>query len=510
MPHPRLATYLKYHLLYKDYEMDFTQATISEIVSAIKSKVVSAKEVTDHFFKRIEKFNGQLNSFTTINELALKEAEEIDHRLARGDDPGLLAGVPFGIKEMFCTKGLRTTASSKILENFIPPYDATAVARLKKAGVVILGKLNQDEFAMGSSNENSYFGPVRNPWNLDCVPGGSSGGSAAAQAARLVVGTLGTDTGGSIRQPASFCGVVGVKPTYGRISRYGIIAYASSLDQAGPIVSTVKDAALTMQVISGFDPHDGTTSQKVVPAWSQDITTNIKGMKIGLIKEYLSDELHPDVQKNVDNAIDALKKMGAEIIEVSVPLTEYAVPVYYLVAASEASSNLARYDGVKYGFRADFKNLSSVDLESFYSETRGQGFGKEVKRRIMLGTYCLSSGYFDAFYTKASQVRRMITDQYIAAFGQCDVILSPVTATPAFKLGERISDPLTMYLNDVFTTSTNLAGLPGMSVPFGISQEGLPLGIQLTASHFEEQKMLNVAAALESVSPVQGKKPHVF
>ena len=490
--------------------MDLTHAPISEIVDAIKTRAVSAKEVTTHFQQRIQKYDGQLNSFTTLNSSAIKEAEEIDRRLARGEDPGPLAGVPFGIKEMFCTKGLKTTAGSKILENFTPPYDSTAVARLKNAGVVILGKLNQDEFAMGSSNENSFFGPVRNPWNLDCVPGGSSGGSAAAQAARLVAGTLGTDTGGSIRQPASFCGIVGVKPTYGRISRYGIIAYASSLDQAGPMVSTVKDAALTMEVISGFDPQDATTSQKSVPAWSQNLYSNVKGMKIGLIKEYLSDEIHPDVQKAVENSVAELKKMGAEIVEVSVPLTEYAVPVYYLVAASEASSNLARYDGVKYGFRADFKNLSSVDLESFYSETRGQGFGKEVKRRIMLGTYCLSSGYYDAFYSKASQVRRLITDQYIKAFSECDVILSPVTATPAFKIGERISDPLTMYLNDIFTTSTNLAGLPGMSVPFSLSQEGLPIGIQLTAGHFEEQKMLNVASALELVSSAQGKKPHVI
>lgn len=490
--------------------MDLTHATISEIVAAIKAKTVSAKEVTTHFQQRIEKYDGQLNSFTTLNSSAIKEAEEIDQRLARGEDPGPLAGVPFGIKEMFCTKGLKTTAGSKILENFVPPYDSTAVARLKNAGVIILGKLNQDEFAMGSSNENSFFGPVRNPWNLDCVPGGSSGGSAAAQAARLVAGTLGTDTGGSIRQPASFCGIVGVKPTYGRISRYGIIAYASSLDQAGPMVSTVKDAALTMEVISGFDPHDSTTSQKSVPAWSQNLNANVKGMKIGLIKEYLSDDLHPDVQKAVENSVVELKKMGAEVVEVSVPLTEYAVPVYYLVAASEASSNLARYDGVKYGFRADFKNLSSVDLETFYSETRGQGFGKEVKRRIMLGTYCLSSGYYDAFYSKASQVRRLITDQYLKAFQDCDVILSPVTATPAFKIGERISDPLTMYLNDIFTTSTNLAGLPGMSVPFSMSQEGLPIGIQLTAGHFEEQKMLNVASALELVSSAKGKQPHVI
>lgn len=490
--------------------MDLTFATITEIAEAVRTKKVSAKEVTQHFQKRIETLDGKLNSFSLRSESALAEAEAIDSRIFKGEDVGLMAGVPFGIKEMFCTKGLRTTAGSKILENFIPPYDATVVKRLKKQGIVVIGKTNQDEFAMGSSNETSFHGPVKNPWNLSCVPGGSSGGSAAAQAARLVAGTLGTDTGGSIRQPASFCGIVGVKPTYGRVSRYGIIAYASSLDQAGPMVSTVKDAALTMEVISGFDERDSTSSQKAVPAWSRNLKAEVKGMKIGLMKEYMKSGLHPDVQKTVENSIDVLKKMGAEIIEISVPMAELAVPVYYLVAASEASSNLARYDGVKYGFRAEFKNFSAVDLESFYSATRGQGFGQEVKRRIMLGTYCLSSGYYDAYYNKAGQVRRLIMNEYLDAFKQCDVILSPVTAAPAFHIGERISDPLMMYLNDIFTTSTNLAGLPGMSVPFGISQEGLPIGIQLTASHFEEQKMLDVGYALEIASPVKGKNPHVI
>lgn len=490
--------------------MDLTFASIAEIADSIKTKKVSAREITQHFQKRIEALDPALNSFTSLNEKALQEAEALDARIARGEDVGVMAGVPFGIKEMFCTKGLRTTAGSKMLENFVSPYNATVVDRLKKAGVVVMGKLNQDEFAMGSSNETSFYGAVKNPWNLSCVPGGSSGGSAAAQAARLVAGTMGTDTGGSIRQPASFCGIVGVKPTYGRISRYGIIAYASSLDQAGPMVSTVRDAALTLEVISGFDKHDSTTSQKAVPKWSQELTTDVKGMKIGLMKEYMAGSLHPDVQKTVENSVDMLKKMGAEIVEVSVPMTEFAVPVYYLVAASEASSNLARYDGVKYGFRADFKNLSAVELENFYGQTRGQGFGSEVKRRIMLGTYCLSSGYYDAYYNKAGQVRRLLTNQYLEAFKQCDVILSPVTTAPAFKIGERISDPLAMYLNDIYTTSTNLAGLPGMSVPFGMSADGLPIGVQLTAGHFEEQKMLNVAHALESASPVKGKRPHVI
>jgi aspartyl-tRNA(Asn)/glutamyl-tRNA(Gln) amidotransferase subunit A len=490
--------------------MELTHAPITDIADAIKSKKVSAKEVTAHFLKRAEALNPQLNAFTSMNPHALADAEKIDARISKGEDVGPLAGVPFGIKEMLCTKGLVTNAGSKMLKNFTPPYDATVVERLKKAGIVITGKLNQDEFAMGSSNETSYFGPVKNPWNVECVPGGSSGGSAAAQAARLCAGTIGTDTGGSIRQPASFCGIVGVKPTYGRVSRYGIIAYASSLDQAGPMVSTVKDAALTLEVISGHDERDATTTTRKVPAWSKELSSQVKGMKIGLIKEYMQGGLHEDVQATLDESIQTLKKLGAEIVEVTVPMSEFAVPVYYLVAASEASSNLARYDGVKYGHRAEFKNISAVNLDDFYGKTRGEGFGSEVKRRIMLGTYCLSSGYYDAYYNKAGQVRRMIMNQYLESFKKCDVILSAVTTSPAFKIGERVADPLTMYLNDIYTTSTNLAGLPGMSVPFGISKTGLPIGIQLTAAHFEEQKMLNVAYALEGASPVKGKTPHVI
>ncbi len=491
--------------------MDLTFASISEISNAVKTKKISAVEVATHYFSRIEKLNGQLNAFVGINENFLKDAELIDQKILKGDDVGPMAGVPFGIKEMFCTQGIKTTAASKILNNFIPPYDATVVERLKKAGIVIMGKLNQDEFAMGSSNETSCFGSVKNPWNLDCVPGGSSGGSAAAQAARLVAGTLGTDTGGSIRQPASFCGIVGVKPTYGRVSRYGVIAYASSLDQAGPMVSSVQDAALTLEIISGFDRHDSTTSQKAVPSWIKNLSSDVKGMKIGVIKEFnIAGGIDSDVQKTVDNALDSLKSFGAEIVEVSLPLVEYSVPVYYLIAASEASSNLARYDGVKYGYRAEFANLSGVPLEEFYGKTRGEGFGKEVKRRIMLGTYCLSSGYYDAYYSKAGKVRRLITEQYLQAFEKCDVLLSPVTTAPAFNIGERISDPLSMYLNDIFTTSTNLAGLPGMSVPFGQSTKNLPIGIQLTSSHFNEQAILNIAFALESMSPVKGVRPHVI
>lgn len=490
--------------------MDLLKASFSDIAEAVQNKAISAKEVSSFFLNRAQSLNPQINAITSFNDQALVEAEKIDQKISKKESVGPLAGVPFGIKEMFCTKGLKTTAASKMLQNFVPPYDATAVERLKNAGAIVLGKLNQDEFAMGSSNENSLHGVVRNPWDITCVPGGSSGGSAAAQASRLMAGTLGTDTGGSIRQPAHFCGVVGVKPTYGRVSRYGIIAYASSLDQAGPIVSSVKDAALSLEVISGFDKNDGTTSHKSVPAWSKNLNENVKGLKVGLLKQCMGGALSADVQKAVDNSLDILKKSGAEIVEVSVPLIEYAVPVYYLIAASEASSNLARYDGVKYGYRAEFKNLSAIPLEDFYGETRGLGFGAEVKRRIMLGTYCLSSGYYDAYYTKAGQVRRLMVQQYQEAFKSCDVILSPVTTSPAFKIGERISDPLAMYLNDIFTTSTNLAGLPGMSVPFSLSSAGLPIGIQLTANHFDEQRMLNVGLALENASMMKGKNPHVF
>ncbi|MFZ3230054.1 MAG: Asp-tRNA(Asn)/Glu-tRNA(Gln) amidotransferase subunit GatA [Pseudobdellovibrio sp.] len=490
--------------------MDLIKASFKEVSRAVKEKKISATEVTKYFLDRCEKLNPKLNAFITMSQTALADANEIDKKISQGEDVGPLAGVAFGIKDMLCTKGLRTTAGSKILQNFIPPYDSTVVERLKKAGVVVLGKLNQDEFAMGSSNETSFFGNCKNPWNEAYVPGGSSGGSASAQAARLTMGTIGTDTGGSIRQPASFTGIVGVKPTYGRVSRYGIVAFASSLDQAGPMVSTVEDAALSLEVICGHDRMDSTTSLKPVPEFSKHLTTNIKGMKIGLLKEYEKGVLHPDVEKTYKAAIESLKKLGAEFVDVSVSLTEFAVPMYYLISASEASSNLARYDGVKYGFRADFKDLSTMSLDDFYSETRAQGFGTEVKRRIMLGTYCLSSGYYDAYYNKACQVRRMLRDQYVEAFKKCDAILSPVTTSPAFKLGERNADPLVMYMNDIFTTSTNLAGLTGLSVPFGLSSEGLPIGIQLTGSHFEEQKILNLAYALESVSDIKGKKPNVF
>jgi aspartyl-tRNA(Asn)/glutamyl-tRNA(Gln) amidotransferase subunit A len=490
--------------------MDLLKANFLEISDAVKKRKVSAVEVAKFFLERIGRLDKDLNSFISRDETAVKQAEILDKKIQQGGDVGRLVGIPFGIKDMICTKGLRTTAASKILENFVPPYDATLVERLKVAGAIILGKLNQDEFAMGSSNETSAFGLCKNPWNVDYVPGGSSGGAAAAQSARLVAGAIGTDTGGSIRQPASFCGVVGVKPTYGRVSRFGVIAYASSLDQAGPITTCVSDAALVLETICGRDPRDSTTSKQEVPLFSKDLSSDLRNLKIGILKEFRTASLDPEVSRAVEKAIDAAKKMGAEIVEVSVPLTKLAVPIYYLIAMSEASSNLARYDGIKYGYRAPNEISTQLNLEELYSRTRGLGFGPEVQRRIIIGTYCLSSGYYEAYYNKACQVRRLLKNQYEEAFKNCDVILGPISTTPAFKIGDRISDTLTMYLNDIFTTSTNLAGLPGMSVPFALSSQRLPIGIQLTAADFREQTMLNVGYALEQASLVKGDRPNVY
>lgn len=489
---------------------NLTKATISELAQALRGRKVSALEITRHFRRRIETLDEKINSFVTLNPKAEDEAEAVDRAFALGRDPGPLAGIPIAIKDLLCTEGLRTTACSRILENFVPPYSATVVEKLRRAGAVVLGKTSLDEFAMGSSNENSFFGPVKNPWNVEYVPGGSSGGSAAALAARLAPGAIGTDTGGSIRQPASFCGVYGIKPTYGRVSRYGIIAFASSLDQAGPMANSTADCALLLEAISGHCRYDSTSSHVAVPQWSREMRDDLKGYRIGLPKEYFTETLDPDVTRVTNLAIEAVKKRGAEIIEVSLPLVKYAVPIYYLIATSEASSNLARYDGVRYGYRADFSKAPARDLEEFYSLNRGEAFGPEVKRRIMLGTYALSSGYYDAYYQKASQVRRLLRDQFLLAFESCDVLLSPVTTSPAFKIGTRISDPLEMYLNDIFTTSTNLAGLPGMSVPAGFSQNGLPIGVQLTAKHFDEKRIFDVSLALEKTLAKEERSPHVI
>lgn len=477
--------------------MDLIYKNLSDLVDMVSTGEVSSEEVTKSFLSQSEKHNTDINAFISMNPNAIEEARAIDKKRASGEKLGKLAGIPIGVKDLLCTKGLKTTAASKILCNFIPPYDSTVVQRLRQQGAVILGKTNLDEFAMGSSNETSFYGPVKNPWNRAYVPGGSSGGSAAAVCARMAPATIGTDTGGSIRQPANFCGIVGIKPTYGRVSRYGIVAFASSLDQAGPMANNVRDAVIVAESISGHDKFDQTSSAQPVPEWSRSLKADLSGMTVGLPKEYFTDAIQDDVRQVIDNAIEVIKGAGAQIKEVHLPLVEHAVSIYYLVATSEASSNLSRYDGVRYGYRADFEERPAESLAEFYSRTRGEGFGSEIKRRIMLGTYALSSGYYDAYYKKACQVRRLIQQEFVDAFKQCDVLLSPVTTTPAFKFGERIKDPIQMYSNDIFTTSTNLAGLPGMSVPGGFTKNGLPVGVQLTASHFQEQKMYDVAYAVE-------------
>lgn len=479
--------------------MNLLTASITELHQAIKTKKVSALEVTKAHLQQIAKWNSKLNAYITLNEKAEEFARSVDQSVARGEALPVLSGIPVAIKDQLCTRGLRTTAASKILADFVPPYSATVVERLERAGAVVLGKTNQDEFAMGSSTETSAFGLARNPWNLDYVPGGSSGGSAAVVAGGLATAAIGTDTGGSIRQPSSFCGTVGIKPTYGRVSRYGIIAFASSLDQAGPMTRTVSDAALMLEAISGADERDSTSAQVPVPQWSQKIDKNLKGVRIGVPKEYFAEQLESETRKVVERAISELKQAGAELVEVTLPLTEMAVPIYYLVATSEASSNLARYDGVRYGHRADFSLLPPDDLAEFYCRNRGEGFGAEVKRRIILGTYALSSGYYDAYYKKASQVRRLLRDQYLNIFNSCDVLIGPVTTSPAFKIGGKVTDPLEMYLNDIYTTSANLTGIPGISVPGGFSSSGLPIGVQFLAGYFQEQKLFNVASALEEI-----------
>jgi aspartyl-tRNA(Asn)/glutamyl-tRNA(Gln) amidotransferase subunit A len=482
--------------------MDLLKASAIEISEAVRTKKITAKEVFQYFMKRAKDLNPKLNAFIAFNEDGLKQADMVDQKIARGENPGLLAGVPVAVKDMLCTKGLQTTAGSKILKGFVPPYSSTVVERLEAAGAIVLGKTNQDEFAMGSSNENSAYGIVKNPWNPEYVPGGSSGGSAAAVAARMAPVAIGTDTGGSIRQPANFCNLAGIKPTYGRVSRYGIIAYGSSLDQAGPMANYVKDTALVLQVMSGNDPKDSTSAHVAVPEWTKTVSEDIKGLKIGLPKEYFADGMDEDVKKTVESIVTALKAKGATFVDVSLPHTQYSVSTYYLIATSEASSNLSRYDGIRFGLRENSNNL-----EELYMNTRGAGFGDEVKRRIMLGTYSLSSGYYDAYYLKACKVRRLLQKDFLDAFTKCDLLLSPVTASPAFRIGERVEDPLKMYLNDIYTTSTNLAGLPGMSVPAGFTKNGLPIGIQLTAKHFEEDKIFKLATTIEGIAGVAERRP---
>ncbi|MGA2981355.1 MAG: Asp-tRNA(Asn)/Glu-tRNA(Gln) amidotransferase subunit GatA [Terriglobales bacterium] len=471
-----------------------SELTIDGVRSVIAERQTTAIALAQDFYTRIRKEDSEIGAFLTLcEERALVQAERIDRMAAQGKPLPPLAGVPVAIKDVMVTRGVRTTAGSKILDNFIPPYDCTAVARLEAAGAVILGKLNCDEFAMGSSTENSAYGAVHNPRDKSRVPGGSSGGSAAAVAAEMAVATLGSDTGGSIRQPASFCGVVGLKPTYGRVSRYGLIAFASSLDHIGPFAKTVKEVALMLRTIAGRDPMDSTSAAVPVPDYVAELEKPVRGLKVGVAKEYFGSGLDPEVRAAVEAAIQKLAELGCEVVPVSLPHTEYAIPTYYIVATAEASANLARYDGVRYGFRATAGSLSQDNLSQMYRLTRDGGFGMEVKRRIMLGTYVLSAGYYDAYYLKAQKVRTLLTRDFDEAFKKVDVIAAPTCPTPAFRLGEKVNDPLAMYLADIYTVTANLAGIPGISVPCGENHEKLPIGLQLFAKHFDEATLLRVA-----------------
>jgi len=486
--------------------MDLTGLAIHELSALLSKREVSSRELTEAYLERIGEVDGRVHAYLSVTpEAALKAAEQADKRLGSGTDITPLTGVPVSVKDIFCTSGCETTCASKILSGFVPPYDATVIARLRKAGAVILGKNNMDEFAMGSSTENSAFGPTLNPWDTGRVPGGSSGGSAAAVAARECAASVGTDTGGSIRQPASLCGVVGMKPTYGRVSRYGMIAFASSLDQAGPLTRDVRDAALMLGVMAGHDPKDSTSIDAPVPDYAASLTGEIKGLKVGIPDEYFIEGMDPEVEALVKEALKVLEGLGAEPVQISLPHTAYAVSVYYLVATAEASSNLARYDGVKYGVRA----RGAADLTDMYSRTRDEGFGSEVKRRIMLGTYSLSAGYYDAYYKKASQVRTLIKRDFERAFASCDVIATPTAPAPAFALGEKLEDPLTMYLSDIFTISCNLAGIPGVSVPCGLTGAGLPVGLQLLGAALDEATVLRAAHAYEENGPWQKRTPEL-
>jgi len=460
-------------------------------------------EIVRAALDRIENDNDRLNAYLTINrEGAIKRAVAMDAAIRNEIGQRPLAGIPVAIKDNLCTEGIRTTCASRILEDYFPPYTATAVRRLEEAGAIIVGKTNLDEFAMGSSTENSAFGPVHNPHAEEYVTGGSSGGSAVAVAAGHVPLALGSDTGGSIRQPASFCGVVGLKPTYGRVSRYGLVAFASSLDQIGPLATNVKDVARILQVIAGHDRHDSTSANVAVANYPEALTGNIEGLRIGVPPECFGEGLDPEVREKVEAAIRQLEKRGAQIVEISLPHTKYAIAVYYIIATAEASSNLARYDGARYGFRAE----ETRTLSEMYRRTRELGFGAEVKRRIMLGTFVLSSGYYDAYYEKAQRVRRMLVNDFIEAFRKCDVIATPTAPTPPFKIGEKADDPLAMYLGDIYTVTINLAGVPAISLPCGNSSEGLPIGLQLIGNHFDEARLLNAAYAFEQEERLRNKR----
>ncbi|MFY0677619.1 MAG: Asp-tRNA(Asn)/Glu-tRNA(Gln) amidotransferase subunit GatA [Neptuniibacter sp.] len=462
--------------------------TLAELAQGLKSGEFSSVELTQAYLNRIKSEDDKYNSYITVTEeQALSQAKAADEAIATGN-AGAFTGLPFAHKDIFCTQGVRTSCASKMLDNFISPYNATVVEKFNAAGGVMLGKTNMDEFAMGSSNESSFYGPAKNPWNTECVPGGSSGGSAAAVAAQLAPAATGTDTGGSIRQPAALCGITGLKPTYGRVSRFGMIAFASSLDQGGPMTKTAEDAAMMLNVMAGFDKNDSTSVDREVPDYTADLNAPLKGLKIGLPKEFFMDDLDSDIAAQTQAAIKEFEKLGAIVKEVSLPNTALSIPAYYIIAPAEASSNLSRFDGVRYGYRCE----DPVDLEDLYKRSRGEGFGPEVKRRIMIGAYALSEGFYDAYYNKAQQIRRLIRDDFAKVLTEVDVIMGPTTPHPAFKLGEKTSDPVAMYMEDIFTISLNLAGLPGMSVPCG-TVNGLPTGLQIIGDYFAEQKLLNVA-----------------
>ena len=476
--------------------------TLAELAKGLDQGEFSSVELTQAYLDRINKEDSRYNSFITVtDELALRQAADADAMRAAGQ-ASAMTGLPLAHKDIFCTQGVRTSAGSKMLDNFVSPYDATIIRKFNAAGTVSLGKTNMDEFAMGSSNESSFYGACKNPWDLDRVPGGSSGGSAAAIAAGLTPAATGTDTGGSIRQPAAFCNLTGLKPTYGRVSRYGMIAYASSLDQGGPMALTAEDAAMMMNVMAGMDPLDSTSADKPVPDYTASLNQPLSGLKIGLPKEFFAEQLNNEIAATVHAAIKEYEALGATVKEVSLPNTALSVPAYYIIAPSEASSNLSRFDGVRYGYRCE----EPKDLEDMYKRTRGEGFGTEVKRRIMVGTYALSEGFYDAYYKKAQQIRRLIQQDFVRVLSEVDVIMGPTTPTTAFKLGEKTSDPVEMYMEDIFTLSLNLAGLPGMSIPCGFSN-GLPVGLQIIGNYFAEEKLLNVAHKFQQATDWHTRKP---
>ena len=485
--------------------MNMQQMTLAEIARALAAKQFSASELTSNLLARIKTLDPQLNSFISLTEeLALSQAKVADQRRAAGEN-GALLGAPIGHKDLFCTQDVLTSCGSKILSNFKAPYNATVVEKLNDAGCITLGKLNMDEFAMGSANESSHYGAVKNPWNLDCVPGGSSGGSAAAVAARLLPAATGTDTGGSIRQPAALTNLTGLKPTYGRVSRWGMIAYASSLDQGGPLARTAEDCALLLQAMAGFDPKDSTSVEQPVDDYLASLNQPLSGLRIGLPKEYFSSGLDSRIAEKVMAVVEELKKLGATIKDISLPNTQNAISAYYVIAPAEASSNLSRFDGVRFGYRCE----NPVNLEDLYKRSRGEGFGAEVKRRIMVGTYALSAGYYDAYYLKAQKVRRLIKNDFVAAFNEVDLILGPTTPNPAWKLGSKNNDPVAAYLEDIYTITANLAGIPGLSMPAGFV-DGLPVGVQLLAPYFQEGRLLNAAHQYQQVTDWHTQAPAGF